>query len=174
MAKKSKEELKYIKELEKLKKDISKEKNKSKKLEKKAKEEKLNPQFENREPQTTYKQDLEIVDRELQEDLVVTPESDSSADSFFRTIINSLHDKKNISTKTEYLNVNENFAGTRLEFYSQFAFMPFLKNFVEIFEEKRVSLERKGRKELIMALQEKQQEFNRERANKFSKLFDMQ
>lgn len=103
----------------------------------------------------------------------VIPKSDDSADSFFREIIKSLNDTDNISTKTEYLNVSENFAGTRLEFYSEFAFMPFLKNFVRTFETKRVSLERKGRKELIMALQEKHQEMKQDKLQNFAKMFDV-
>lgn len=91
------------------------------------------------------------------------------SDTFFKNIVNQLNDKNNISLKTEYLNVTENFVGTKLEFLSKYGNMPYLKEFVNIFEIKRVSLERKGRKELIMALQNRQQEIEQQNKNLLNK-----
>lgn len=86
-----------------------------------------------------------------------------SSDSFFRNIVKSLDSKQNITMNTEYLDVNENFAGTKLEFLAKYGNMPYLSEFISFFEQKRVSLERKGRKEKLMALQERRQEIEQER-----------
>lgn len=97
--------------------------------------------------------------------------NDDDINSFFVAVINKLFDTKDISLKTEYLNVGENFAGTRLEFYSKYANMPYLANFIEIFEKKRVSLERKGRKEIVMSLKDREQEIQRQQALKMGGQF---
>ena len=89
-----------------------------------------------------------------------------NSDSFFRNVVNKLFDNSEISLKTEYLNVTENFSGSKLEFLSAYGNMPYLKEFITIFEKKRVSLERKGRKEILMALQQRQEEIKQEQINK--------
>jgi hypothetical protein len=87
---------------------------------------------------------------------------DASSDSFFKATVNQLNSPKNIGMKTEYRDVNENFSGAKLHYLGQFCNMPYLKEFVEVFETKRVSLERKGRIEIIKALQERRQEIELE------------
>lgn len=97
--------------------------------------------------------------------------SNEDGDSFFKGVINHLMNiKNNVSTKTEYLSVNENFTGTKLQFLADCGNIPYLKEFMTIFETKRISLERKGRKELLIALKERQQELERERAEKLNSL----
>lgn len=89
-------------------------------------------------------------------------DKDKDIESFFTEVLKQLLNKDNISLKTEYLNVNENFAGVRLEFLSRFANMPYLHDFIDIFEQKRVSLERKSRKEIVMVLEKREQEVQRQ------------
>lgn len=84
---------------------------------------------------------------------------------YFIAILNNLLSEKDISMKTEYLNVQENFNAVRLEFLAKYCKMPYLRDFIKMFEKKRVSLERKGRKELVMTL-EKREEAQKEQQQK--------
>lgn len=84
---------------------------------------------------------------------------DNSTDSYFKNIVNALFDtKKNVSAKTEYMSVKENFSGAKLEFLADFCNMPYLHKFIHHLEIKRISLERKGRKEILMALEKREEE----------------
>lgn len=65
---------------------------------------------------------------------------------------------KDIELKTEYDGKNENFAGIKLTYLSIFGNMPQLNVFVNILEKKRVSLDRKGRKEVMMSLEKREKE----------------
>lgn len=84
--------------------------------------------------------------------------SNKDVESFFTEVLKQLLQPDNISLKTEYLNVNENFAGVRLDFMAKYGGMPYLRDFINIFEQKRVSLERKSRKELVMVLEQRERE----------------
>lgn len=88
--------------------------------------------------------------------------SNDSSDSFFKSTVRELNSPKNISMKTEYRNVQENFAGAKLSYLGEFYNIPGLPEFMVLFETKRVSLERKGRIEIIKALQERRQEIELE------------
>lgn len=103
------------------------------------------------------------------DDDIIETSPKSDADSFFRNAVNMLYDtKKDVSAKTEYLNVMENFAGAKLEFLADFCKMPYLRNFLEAWEIKRISLERKGRKEILLALEKRQEELNAQQSRMFS------
>jgi len=80
------------------------------------------------------------------------------SDNFFRAVITEMMNDNNISLKTEYLNQNENFSGSKLEFLSKYANMPQLHDFIKILETKRVSLNRKSRIELIKAFDKREEE----------------
>lgn len=80
------------------------------------------------------------------------------SDNFFRAVVNKLLNAEDISLKTEYLTVNENFAGAKLEFLAKYGNMPYLKDFIRILETKRVSLHRKSRIELIKAFERRDEE----------------
>jgi hypothetical protein len=81
-----------------------------------------------------------------------------NSDNFFRAVITEMMSPNNISLKTEYVNVNENFAGAKLEFLARYTGMVCLKDFVNILEIKRVSLGRKSRIELIKAFEKRDEE----------------
>lgn len=87
-------------------------------------------------------------------------DSQFNSDSFFKEVITQLLSGDNISLKTEYINQNENFAGSKLEFLAKFGNMPYLTDFIKIFETKRVSLGRKSRIELIKAFEKRDEEVN--------------
>lgn len=78
--------------------------------------------------------------------------------SYFTNVLDKLMSKDDISLKTEYINVNENFAGVVLDFLGEYANMPYLNRFVELWEMKRVSLGRKSRKEMVMTLEKRETE----------------
>lgn len=133
----------------------------------KKEEDKLNPIMEDSKG-TMTKKDLNEVFQKLDKDSITFESGNESAQSFFRAMVKEMNSKDNISLKTEYLNVQENYAGVKLEYLSTYGNMPFLKKFVEIFEEKRVSLGRKGRKENVMMLQERRQEIVNDRMQNFN------
>lgn len=108
---------------------------------------------------------------DLDKDTYILEGEDTGGDSYFKSIVNMLMDKTNPSTKTEYLNVKENFVGAKLSFLAIHGNIPYLQDFVNIFELKRISLERKGRKELIMSLVERQQELERQRDERLKQMF---
>lgn len=92
---------------------------------------------------------------------------------FLKTVLKNFFDKKDISMKTEYLNVSENYIGTKLQFMSEQLNMPYMGKFIEIFEIKRVSLERKGRKEILMLGKEMEQEDREQRMNQVRRMFGL-
>ena len=135
-----------------------------------AKEKKeLKPEIKEMQPLITIPENKE----NITPDEVFIPKNSENSDSFFRNLLNKLFDKKDISLKTEYLNVMENFTGSKLEFLSKYGNMPYLNEFVDIFETKRVSLKRKGRQEIIMALQQREQELQAEQQQRFKTMFGM-
>lgn len=136
------------------------------------KEEKvLNPKIEEVKGQID-EEDLKEIVKDLKETGIIQA-SGSSTDSYFRGVLDKLFDTKDVSSKTEYLNVPENFNGTKLEFYASFGNMPYLKNFMKTFETKRISLERKGRKEILMGLQERKQEMEAQRMENLRSFFNV-
>ena len=97
---------------------------------------------------------------------------DDKDKNIFVKVVQDMNDPKNISMKTEYLSVRENFAGVKLEFLARYGNMPYLDGFVETFETKRVSLHRKGRQEDVLILQERRAEEQRTKLEDFAKLFN--
>lgn len=94
-------------------------------------------------------------------------------DGFLKTVLKDFFSKKNISMKTEYLNVYENYIGTKLQFLGMKLDMPYMEDFLEIFEVKRVSLERKGRKEILMLGKEIEKEDREQKLNDFRGMFGL-
>lgn len=131
----------------------------------------LSPKIEEMKGNIDNKELMEIGQELKNYALAKDIKQDDSADTFFRNVVQSLYSRKDISTKTEYLNVIENYIGTKLDFLSLYGNMPFLNKFINIFETKRVSLNRKGRQEIIMALQEKRQEEMQQRTNNLKNIF---
>ena len=129
----------------------------------------LKPEIDEIPPMPTIPENMNSMEPESEIQLNQGP--DESNDSFFKTIINKLFDKTDISLKTEYLNTMENFAGSKLQFLAKYGNMPYLNEFIDIFETKRVSLKRKGRQEIIMALQQKEQEDVSEKAQQLKSIF---
>lgn len=90
-------------------------------------------------------------------------ENEETTDSFFKGIVDKLFDSENVETKTEYLSVKENFVGTKLSFLAKYGNIPYLAEFIKTFERKRISLNRRGRKEIIMALEKREEEIRKRR-----------
>lgn len=105
---------------------------------------------------------------------MIKGDSENGTDTFFKAIIDNLYSKKNISLKTEYMNEDENFTGAKLEFLTSECGFEMGKQFLPTWEEKRVSLNRKSRQEIIMALWERQKEIQeQERREKFKDEINM-
>lgn len=96
---------------------------------------------------------------------------DETSDSYFRSVLRELFSSANIEQKTEYTTIQENFTGAKLSFLARYGHIPLLGEFVETFERKRVSFDRKGRKEIVMALAERKQEMENDRLTKLRGLF---
>lgn len=138
---------------------------------KKKKEKELKPEIREVTSKVSN-EDLKNIAIDLKESTHIQPTTDST-DSYFRSVLDKLFDNENVSSKTEYLDVRENFNGTKLEFYATFGNMPYLRDFIKTFETKRISLERKGRKEILMGLQERRQEMEQDRLNNIRNIFNV-
>lgn len=127
---------------------------------KEKKQKELNPKIEDK---TNIEFNDEEIINKLEQSNLINIQKDSSSDesdNFFRRVITEMLNDNNISLKTEYLNANEVFTGVKLEFLAKKGNMPYLKDFVQIFETKRVSLERKSRIELIKAFEKRDEDLN--------------
>lgn len=89
----------------------------------------------------------------------------SKEETFYKIAIEKLFDNKDIEQKTEFLNPAEVFASAKLQFLGDYGDIPLLSKFVTALEKKKVSLHRKGREEIILALQERRQEELEQRRN---------
>lgn len=86
------------------------------------------------------------------------PEDKKDNDTFYKLAIKELFNEKSIETKTEWLNPSEVFVASKLSFIGVHADIPLMDEFIKVLERKRISLNRKGREEIILALQERRQE----------------
>lgn len=117
------------------------------------------------------RKELLNIAEEIKESTIETSFGNDNADSFFREVVNKLMSKKDISLKTDYLNVNENFAGSKIDFIGRNGNMPILNDWLETWEIKRTSLERKSRKEIIMALEKREEELKNRQQNALRNMF---
>lgn len=90
------------------------------------------------------------------------------SESYFRGVIDQLMTgDKNIDLKTEYMHEDETFTGSKLTFLCEQCGFESAKDFLPIWERKRVSQGRKSRQEITVSLwerlQEKKAELERER-----------
>lgn len=138
---------------------------------KEKKEKELNPKLEEKSNYEITSQEMKNIVKSLEENTDVKTFGENTDDSFYKNVLNKLFDEKEMSTKTEYLSVRENFLGAKLEFYAKFGNIPQLKNFIDVFEKKRVSLNRKGRIEILKSLQERQQDTQENKLNNLKNLF---
>ncbi len=140
----------------------------------KKEEKKLNPTIENKSEGLNFsKEDMQEYADKIESSMEVDTGVNDSSDSFFREVVKSLSDAKNISLKTEYLDVDENYDGARLEFLSKWGGMPYLKDFIHTLEIKRVSLERKGRIELIRTMEKRDEDLRLQQQNQFKNMLGM-
>lgn len=131
----------------------------------KEKQKALKPEIVKTETSLITKEELKDIAKELDK-AVIPSEENEDADSFFRGIIQNLFSNENIELKTEYRNPQENFVGAKLDFLGQHTQNHLLSSFINVFERKRVSLERKSRIEIIKALQERREELERQQQEK--------
>jgi len=102
----------------------------------------------------------ELKESILNKDSDIIYSDNDSSDNFFRAVIKEMLSDKNIELKTEYVSLNENFAGAKLEFLAKYGNMPYLSDFLGILERKRVSLQRKSRIEMIKIFENRNEEIN--------------
>lgn len=126
---------------------------KEEKKQKKKKQE-LNPVIQDFRNLNPYKVNLEEGDIEKETD----SSSIEDSDTYFRAVLGELFSKKNISSKTEYVNQKENFVGSKIDFLSDYLGLPEYHTFLEHWEFKRVSLNRGGRQEIVMGLEKRNED----------------
>lgn len=90
---------------------------------------------------------------------------DDKQETFYKLAINKLFDNEDIETKTEYLSSGEVFVGAKLQILGEYGEIPMLSQFITKRERKMVSHKRKGREEIILALQERREEIIEQRRN---------
>ena len=133
------------------------------------KEKELNPIIENN-TQKKYnieeiKSRINIIKNEMSE------ESVAEIDSFYKHLVDKLTSSDDIELKTEYKGINENFASVRISFFAKYYNMPYLLDMINILERKRLSLDRKSRKELVMSLENREKEIKIEQEKKIGNMF---
>lgn len=82
----------------------------------------------------------------------------SKNETFYKLAIKELFNEESTETKTEWLNIGEVFSASKLSYMGKYGDVPLVEDFIKVLEKKRVSLKRKGREEIILALQERRQE----------------
>lgn len=100
----------------------------------------------------------------LQKDLDINTILDSDKkdeDSFFKSVVTQLFNNADVETKSYNSGTEESFYLARLSWLGQNCVIPSMTSFVERLERKRISIDRKGRSELVTALIERQQELER-------------
>lgn len=132
----------------------------------------LNPQI-TESKNNIDEEKLKTIAESLNKSIIFDKNQNSDSDSYFRAVLDKLFSSENISQKTEYIGIAENFHGAKLTFLGKYCNVPLLEKFIEVFEEKRVSLERKGRKEILIALENRQQEIDKDKLNNMAKMFNM-
>lgn len=98
------------------------------------------------------------LDTEKDDILIKTSGKDDSGDSFFKKIVDKLFSGEKLGAKTEYLSLKESFAVSRLEFLGKYCGMPYALGFLQSFRTDRISYQRKGRIEIVKALEKRQEE----------------
>lgn len=138
---------------------------------KKMKEEAIKPSMVEFKGDSNTLKSLKELGTDIKNNLVNVNTSDDK--NYYKQVVDKLFDNKDIELKTEYLSPPENFLGAKLSFLGNYGDIPFLCDFVETFERKRVSLMRKGRQEIIMALHERRREEQEEKQRNLMSMFGM-
>lgn len=144
------------------------------KKEKQKKKVVLNPTIINND---NYSEDVKNLNKFIKNDDLVEiqkPNTISEIDNIFRAIIQEFFNDNNISLKTEYVSLNENFAGAKLEFLSKYANVPLMHDFLKTLETKRVSLNRKSRIEMIKVFDKRDEEIAAQNRTNTLKMLGMQ
>ena len=91
-------------------------------------------------------------------DIEVIDTSQESTDTFFSNVLDKLFSDKDIDMKTEYPDEETIFASSKATFISKIANVSLIGKFIEQYERKLVSKGRKGRMDIILGLQRRQEE----------------
>lgn len=96
--------------------------------------------------------------KDLEDFVNLKDESGNDADTYFKKVLEEFMSEKNISLKTEYTSVDEQFTATKLGYMINEGGFKFMQVFLPFWKRDRVSLLRKAREEIVMALWERQKE----------------
>lgn len=94
--------------------------------------------------------------------LMELSDKNNDSESLFASVVEDLRSPVNLSAKTEFMDNKEVFVISKMDFLGNAFDFPALRKFTQIFKYNRISLQRKGRKEIIMAMTERRQEIERE------------
>lgn len=122
----------------------------------------LNPIIEEKNPIMPIV-DLEKLNKEIDINTILDVDKEDE-DSFFKSVVTQMFNNKDVETKSYNTGVKESFELARLSFLGERCNIPSMTEFVDRLERKRISIDRKGRIELVTALIERQQEIERKRA----------
>lgn len=129
-----------------------------------AKKEELKPKIEevklNPEMEKNLKELSESFLKNEDKNIQVVNSGTQQIDSFFNNIINNLYSDEDIDMKTQYDDNDSVFASSKGEFLSKYTNIPTIHGFLKTFERKMVSHSRKGRTEILLGLQRRNEEEN--------------
>lgn len=121
----------------------------------------LNPVIEEKNIQLP-KVDYNMISKEIDINTILDVGKEDE-DSFFKAVVTQLFNNQDVETKSFNSGVRESFYLAKLSTIAERCNIPLLEEFVNRVERKRISIERKGRSELVAALIERQQEIERKR-----------
>ncbi len=124
-----------------------------------AKKKELNPIIEKKDIELPSI-DLGKLDKEIDINTILETDKEDE-DSFFKAVVTQLFDNNNVETKSRNTGVEESYELAKLSHLGDWYCIPSMSAFVERLERKRISIDGKGRIELVTALVERQQEIER-------------
>lgn len=133
---------------------------------KESKKSKLNPIAKEEKGNLTDAELKEIAKGfESNADIEVIDNNNVNTDTLFAEILNQLVSKKDISMKTEYEEDDTIYAATVLDYVGRVANVPLINKFIESYEMRKVSKNRKGRIEILLGLEKRQEDIESRQRN---------
>lgn len=128
----------------------------------------LQPQIIEKNPELPFV-DIQKLNKDIDINTILDTGKEDD-DSLFKSIVTQLFNNNDVETKSQNNGVRESFFLARMSFLGDHCNIPSMSAFVQRLERKRISIDRKGRTELVTALLERQQELERIRQAEQQKL----
>lgn len=98
-------------------------------------------------------------------DIEVMENNNINTDTLFSEILQQLVSSKDISMKTEYEEDDSIYAATVLSYLGKLCNVPIINKFIEEYEMRKVSKNRKGRIEILLGLEKREEDIRSRQLN---------